>query len=109
MTEQAPERAEAETFPWTATEPASSADESTSPIIAEATAPVVAHETGAPNGVEAEAPPRFEAEARRHDEASPSTAPEPAARSGAETEPPAEQRPRRSGWWQRARASIVGE
>jgi len=109
MTERAPERAEAETFPWTATEPASSADESTSPIIAEATAPVVAHETGAPNGVEAEAPPRFEAEAVRQDEASPSMAPEPAARSGAETEPPAEQRPRRSGWWQRARASIVGE
>jgi ribonuclease E len=108
MTGQAPERAEAETFPWTATE-ASSADESTSPITAEATAPVVAHETGAPNGVEAEAPPRFEAEVRRHDEASPSMAPEPAAPSGAETEPPAEQRPRRSGWWQRARASIVGE
>ena len=105
MTGQAPERAEAETFPWTATE-ASSADESTSPVTAEATAPV---ETGAPNGVEAEAPPRSEAEARRHDEASSSMAPEPAARSGAETEPPAEQRPRRSGWWQRARASIVGE
>jgi ribonuclease E len=109
MTERAPERAEPETFPWTTTEPVSSADESTSPIVAEATAPVVAHETGAPNGVEAEAPPRFEAEERRHDEASASMAPEPAARSAAETEPPAEQRPRRSGWWQRARASIVGE
>jgi len=96
------ERVEAEAFPWTTAAPASPADEETSPVIAEATGPVVAHETGTQDRTDAEAP--------RHEEAPASLAPEPG--RAVEPEPPAEEetaRPRRVGWWQRARASIAGE
>jgi ribonuclease E len=103
--EEAPEvteRAEVEAFPWTAIGPASPADEETSPIIDEANDTVVAHETGTQSGADGEA--------SVHEEAPASHAPEPA--RAVEPDPPVEEespRPRRSGWWQRAKASIVGE
>jgi ribonuclease E len=95
-------RAEVEAFPWTTAGAASPAVEETSPISPEAAAPpVVAHETRAESGDEAEAV---------HAEAPASHAPEP--EPAVEPEPSVEEespRPRRSGWWQRAKASIVGE
>jgi ribonuclease E len=97
------ERAEVEAFPWTTRGPVSTADEEVPPIIDEATAdPGVAHETATQSGADAEA--------SVHEEAPASHAPEPA--PTVEPDPPVEEespRPRRSGWWQRAKASIVGE
>jgi ribonuclease E len=96
-------RAEVEAFPWTTIGPTSTAHGEAPPITDEATAdPVVAHETGAQSDADTEA--------SVHEEAPASDAPEPA--RAVEPDPPVEEespRPRRSGWWQRAKASIVGE
>jgi ribonuclease E len=109
--DQAPEvtgRAEVEAFPWTTTGPASPAVEEASPVFDEAADPVVAHETGARSGADVEAAVHEEAPASHAPETA--HAPEPA--RAVEPDPPVEEespRPRRSGWWQRAKASIVGE